>query len=278
MTRTDASAAGRRGTTSGHDGARGAGTIATSSALPLFPSDSGERGPVQPQPRAPLGVRRPTPAVPRLRSLAPRRAPDPKLSFESAPPPGRRATATPRTATPVLRLAAGLFDTVLLAFLDAVVIMLTLRIAGLDLQSLSVLPLGPLVGFLTLLNGSYVVILTLAGGQTFGKMAFGVRVVDRAGRPVTTSVAVVRALGYLVSVLPLGLGLVLVFFDTQGRAVHDRLAGTRVLMVSDRLRKDSSLLEPGNRDVGPGQNGAANRRRPPRVTSHGARIPSRNTR
>ena len=178
----------------------------------------------------------------------------------------------------MLRLAAGLFDTVLLAFLDAVVIMLTLRIAGLDLQSLSVLPLGPLVGFLTLLNGSYVVILTLAGGQTFGKMAFGVRVVDRAGRPVTTSVAVVRALGYLVSVLPLGLGLVLVFFDTQGRAVHDRLAGTRVLMVSDRLRKDSSLLEPGNRDVGPGQNGAANRRRPPRVTSHGARIPSRNTR
>ena len=74
-------------------------------------------------------------------------------------------------------------------------------------------------------------VLIRAGGQTFGKMAFGVRVVDRAGHPVTTSVAVVRALGYLVSVLPLGLGVVLMFLDTERRALHDRLAGTRVLMV-----------------------------------------------
>ncbi len=130
-----------------------------------------------------------------------------------------------------MRLAAGLFDTVLLAALDAVVIVLTLRLAGLDLQSLDTLPVVPLAGFLILLNGGYVVVLTLAGGQTFGKMAFGVRVVDRAGRPVTISTALVRALGYLVSVLPLGLGVVWMFFDTDRRALHDRLAGTRVLMV-----------------------------------------------
>jgi uncharacterized RDD family membrane protein YckC len=66
-------------------------------------------------------------------------------------------------------------------------------------------------------------------------MAFGVRVVDRVGCPVTTSIAVVRALGYLVSVLPLGLGVVWMFLDTDRRAWHDRLAGTRVLMVSGRL-------------------------------------------
>ena len=63
-------------------------------------------------------------------------------------------------------------------------------------------------------------------------MAFGMRVVDRAGRPVTTSVALVRSLGYLVSVLPLGLGVVWMFVDTDRRALHDRLAGTRVLVVS----------------------------------------------
>ena len=174
------------------------------------------------------------------------------------------------------RLAAGLFDTVLLASLDAVVVMLTLRLTGLDLQSLSTLPAGPLVAFLALLDAGYVVVLTVAGGQTFGKMAFGVRVVDPAGRPVTISVALVRALGYLVSVLPLGLGLVLMFFDTQRRALHDRLAGTRVLMVSGRLPKDSSL--PGNRHVGLGKDGAAARRRPPRVQSPETRIPTRETR
>ena len=133
------------------------------------------------------------------------------------------------------RLAAGLFDTVLLASLDAVVIVLTLRLAELDLQSLDALPVTPLVGFLILLNGGYVVVLTLAGGQTFGKMVFGVVVVDRAGLPVTPSTALVRALAYLVSVLPLGVGVVWMFLDSDRRALHDRLAGTRVLMVSSRL-------------------------------------------
>ena len=73
-------------------------------------------------------------------------------------------------------------------------------------------------------------VLTVVGGQTFGKMAFGVRVVDRGGCPVTTAVA--RALGYLVSVLPLGLGVVSMFLDSERCALHDRLAGTRVLAGS----------------------------------------------
>ena len=130
-----------------------------------------------------------------------------------------------------MRLAAGLCDAALLVSLDAVVIVLTLRLAGLDVQALGLLPVAPLAGFLILLNGGYVVVLTRAGGQTFGKMAFGVRVVDRAGQPVTTSIAVVRSLGYLVSVLPLGVGVVWMVLDTERRALHDRLAGTRVLMV-----------------------------------------------
>ena len=153
------------------------------------------------------------------------------MSFEHAQPVTARANPRPQVATPLVRLAAGLFDTALLAALDAVVIVLTLRLAELDLQSLGVLPVAPLAGFLILLNGGYVVVLTCAGGQTLGKMAFGVRVVDRDGHPVTTSIAVVRALGYLVSVLPLGLGVVLMCLDTERRALHDRLAGTQVLTV-----------------------------------------------
>jgi uncharacterized RDD family membrane protein YckC len=155
--------------------------------------------------------------------------------FENSQSVAARAGLKPRAAAPLVRLAAGLFDTVLLASLDAVVIVLTLRLGELDLQSLDTLPVAPLAGFLILLNGGYVVVLTLAGGQTLGKMAFGVRVVDRTGCPVTASIAVVRALGYLVSVLPLGLGVVWMFLDTDRRAWHDRLAGTRVLMVSGRL-------------------------------------------
>jgi uncharacterized RDD family membrane protein YckC len=133
-----------------------------------------------------------------------------------------------------VRLWAGLLDMVLLASVDAVVIVLTLRLVELELQSLGTLPVAPLAAFLILLNGGYVVALTLAGGQTIGKMAFGVRVVDRAGRPVTVSVALVRVLAYLVSVLPLGLGVAMMFLDAERRTVHDRLAGTRVLRVTSR--------------------------------------------
>lgn len=231
MTRTGTGTTARRGTTPSRAEARAVRPLAASSALPLFPSASGDRGQDSSPPRAPLGVRRPTPAVPRARSRASPRRSDPTLTFEPAQPVAVRADPRARVASPLVRLAAGLCDAALLVSLDAVVIVLTLRLAGLDVQALGLLPVAPLAGFLILLNGGYVVVLTRAGGQTFGKMAFGVRVVDRAGQPVTTSIAVVRSLGYLVSVLPLGVGVVWMVLDTERRALHDRLAGTRVLMV-----------------------------------------------
>ena len=75
------------------------------------------------------------------------------MSFENSQPVAARAGPKPRAAAPLVRLAAGLFDMVLLASLDAVVIVLTLRLAELDLQSLDTLPVAPLAGFLILLNG-----------------------------------------------------------------------------------------------------------------------------
>ena len=231
--------AGRHGTTSGRTDPGTARPLATRSMLPLFPSASDERPQEQLRPRAPLGVRRQTPAVPRARTQAHSVPSDPKLSFGDSRPIAARVSPTPRLTAPWVRLVAGLIDTVLMASLDAVVVVLTLRLAELDLQSLDSLPVAPLAGFLILLNGGYVVVLTVVRGQTFGKMICGVRVVDRAGCPVTTSVAVVRALGSVASVLPLGLGVIWMFLDTDRRALHDRLAGTRVVMDASTLRKDS---------------------------------------
>ncbi|PYR71610.1 MAG: hypothetical protein DMF86_25540 [Acidobacteria bacterium] len=41
--------------------------------------------------------------------------------------------------------------------------------------------------------------------------------------------AVVRAAAYLVSAIPAGLGFVPAFFGRERRALHDRLADTRVV-------------------------------------------------
>jgi uncharacterized RDD family membrane protein YckC len=43
--------------------------------------------------------------------------------------------------------------------------------------------------------------------------------------------AVVRALGYMVNWILLGLGWLLAYFDERHQGLHDRLAGTYVVKV-----------------------------------------------
>ncbi len=101
------------------------------------------------------------------------------------------------------------------------------------------LPPVPLGVFLLLLNGGYLAIFTTAGGQTIGKMLPRIKVVaDRSTADperssgehgVSLGAAVLRATAYLVSLLPAGLGFAAILFDSDGRALHDRLAETRVV-------------------------------------------------
>ena len=189
----------------------------------LFPPEPEARAP-QPPARAPLRVRRSARAGGGVRPRKPGRGATP---FDEAS--AAAGAVGPRAARPALRVLAAGSDLVLLGCLDAAAVWLTLRLTGLDMQSFGVLPLPPLVAFLCLLDGGYVVGLTAAGGQTFGKMACGLRVADAAGGPVTVPQAVMRTLWTPVS---LTLGVLWTLFDQEGRALHDALAGTRVLAVS----------------------------------------------
>ncbi|MBV8379783.1 MAG: RDD family protein [Paucibacter sp.] len=65
---------------------------------------------------------------------------------------------------------------------------------------------------------------------TPGKMLIGARVVDaRTGGPISARQAVIRVLGYFVSTIPLGLGLLWVGIDKRKQGWHDKLAGTLVV-------------------------------------------------
>ena len=78
------------------------------------------------------------------------------------------------------------------------------------------------------------VVLPLFGGQTIGKWATGLRIERRDGRPLSLPRALLRHLvGYLVSLLTLGAGFLLAALDREGRALHDRIAGT--IVVRERL-------------------------------------------
>lgn len=65
---------------------------------------------------------------------------------------------------------------------------------------------------------------------TPGKMLFGIRIVDaNTGKAPVFSRYIVRYLGYIVSIIPLCLGLIWVAFDTRKQGWHDHMAGTVVI-------------------------------------------------
>lgn len=221
-------------------------------ALPLFGGalDDGDDRPLvklPAAPRAPLAVRR-TPEVPKLRTTPRphnRSLREPPLKFvdeqantetatssalEASSGPARDRVNPSRAASqPGRRLAAAALDHGLLLAIDLVVVYFTLRMAALSLDEWEVLPAAPLLTFLILVKLAYFCAFTAVGGQTLGKMAAHIRVVADTGTPIDGARAMRRALAGTVSALSLGMGFLPALLGSDRRALHDRMAGTRVV-------------------------------------------------
>jgi uncharacterized RDD family membrane protein YckC len=131
------------------------------------------------------------------------------------------------------RITAATLDGVLLAAINFAVVWFTLRLCGLTLQELGVLPLLPMLAFFLLVDAGYLILFTASSGQTVGKMAAGIRVVGSSSEEglrltVTLPQAALRSLLTFPSVLVLGAGFLPVLVGA-GRALHDRVAETRVV-------------------------------------------------
>lgn len=227
--------------------------------LPLFKSGSGQKRAsnlpspgggdddvplVRPPavPRAPIAVRRATPDVQRLRSRY-SVAELPRLDLEGpsevdGPDAAPAASAAPVVvpAPPVRRILAAIVDAIIVNGINAGVLYFTLKLCGLPLSvaGLFEIPPVPLVGFLLLLDAGYFITFTAVVGQTIGKMATGLRVVhvNEAGQDedqLNFGFATLRTAAYGASILPAGLGFVPALIGKDRRALHDRLAETRVV-------------------------------------------------
>ena len=203
------------------------------SALPF------DDAPIVPPPaaRPPLAVRRSTPEVVRNRPRTTRPIRPDSLNLES-PTAGLLARETSETIKSLLeaptlgvRVGAGVIDAMLLVGIDAAILYLTLKVTGLQstLEDLRVLPPVPFVGFLALLAFGYVAAFTVAGGQTIGKMVLSLRVIGDDGRPIDAAGGMLRALGCMLVPVTFGLSYLPALFTSDHRAIHDRLAGTRVV-------------------------------------------------
>jgi uncharacterized RDD family membrane protein YckC len=94
----------------------------------------------------------------------------------------------------------------------------------------------------SLINMVYFTYFHGAGGQTPGKMIFGLRVVQSLGQDMTFGVAFLRWVGYLFSGIFLYLGFLWAAFDGRKQGWHDKIAATVVV----RTR-----MEPVMRKAGP---------------------------
>lgn len=88
----------------------------------------------------------------------------------------------------------------------------------------------------------YTVLLWSLGGQTIGKGLMGVRVVRLDGKPMSLWRGIRRYVGYVFTVLTMGLGFAWLLLDDRRQALHDKVAGTCVV-YSWKARPDETFLK-----------------------------------
>lgn len=97
-------------------------------------------------------------------------------------------------------------------------------VAGDGPLSVSIQTVGGIV-----LGCVYYTVLTARTGQTWGKKVFDLKVVRLDGSPVTGLDSFLRWCAYLASYLTLCIGFLMAGWSADKRALHDYIAGTRVI-------------------------------------------------
>lgn len=164
---------------------------------------------------------------------------------QTAPPPlpAPQAPAEPPSAGFAIRLAAWIFDWVLLDLLinllaspwgakweqinKIALAQLTENASSPESTNavLTVFGVAVAVGFL------YSVCFNVLQGATPGKRVLGLRVVCIDGSPLTWRIASLRRAAELISQLAFGMGYLFILVNRENRAVHDLLARTKVVWV-----------------------------------------------
>ncbi len=140
-----------------------------------------------------------------------------------------------------IRLAAWLIDNVLLGIVIWLVGMVLALVAGGAASAGQNNPgaaaagvfaaFGMFIIVALITSPIYFIVMIALKGQTVGKMAMGIKVVNMDGSQPSWGPAILRFLGYLVSNFICYIGYLIAAFRADKRALHDLIAGTRVIKV-----------------------------------------------
>jgi uncharacterized RDD family membrane protein YckC len=124
---------------------------------------------------------------------------------------------------------AGFWRRFFAALLDGIIIAIVYGILAAAIGGTGAYGLGLLISlaYFTYFEGS-------AKGQTPGKMALGIRVIDfGGGGSIGYGRAFIRWIGRIVSELPILLGYLWMLWDKERQTWHDKFANAVVVPVSD---------------------------------------------
>ncbi len=130
-----------------------------------------------------------------------------------------------------IRLVAEIIDAILLGLLSQF-IDLFIQLPRLDtvvnpFSLFSIFSLSFSIKFL--INITFYVFFNGRYGATPGKMVIGAKIVNTDGSPISYTKAFARFFAEMLSGFILGIGYIMAAFDSQKRALHDRICNTLVI-------------------------------------------------
>ena len=129
------------------------------------------------------------------------------------------------------RLASMAYESLLLVGVLSVAFMLPNLVLGMGFDIL--LPGWALLGHIAVVLGGYFVWYWRHGGQTLAMQTWKIRLTTSSGAPPSLARLALRYVLAWPSIVYLGAGLLWALFDRDRQFLHDRLAGTRLVLKRD---------------------------------------------
>lgn len=89
--------------------------------------------------------------------------------------------------------------------------------------------------YLLLVAGTYFSWFWTHGGQTLPMQTWKFRVINADGNQISLKQAVARYLFAVIGILFFGCGILWALFDRNRQFLHDRLAGTQIVKLDDKV-------------------------------------------
>lgn len=132
------------------------------------------------------------------------------------------AESSPPVAGFWSRVGALIVDVIVIWLVFFVVAFVIVAITGSTNLAIVLFYIGPIVYYVWGWS-------SWSGGQTLGKRALNLRVVNAQGNPLSKMRALGRLLASLISALPLGLGYLWAAWDPGKQTWHDKIVGSYVV-------------------------------------------------